>query len=114
LGFGIAKVGDGSGKDSGSANWDSSFNNFSLSSGRSAEIFVRMLLPYSAETCMNKPPTTVLRYSMVFLVRPMKKCWRRIGSRMVWSGLELRKVLKHFHAFPRDSFFFWLKVRTST
>jgi hypothetical protein len=114
LGSGIAEVGDGSGKDSNSAIWDSSSKNFSLSSRRSCKIFVRMLLPYSAETCMNKPSTVVLRYSMVFLVRPMKKCWRRIDSRMLRSRLELRRVLEHSHALPRDSFFFCLKVRTST
>jgi hypothetical protein len=103
LGSRIAEVGDGSGKDSGSANWDSSF---SLSLGRSAKIFVRMLLPCSVETCMNEPPEAVLRYSMIFLVRPMKKCWRRIGFEMVRSGLELRGVLKRSYALPRDSFFF--------
>jgi hypothetical protein len=63
---------------------------------------------------MNKPPEAVLRYYMVFLVRPMKKCWRRIGSGMVRSGPELRRVLKRSHGLPRDSFFFCLKVRTST
>ena len=45
-GFGIAEVGDGSGKDSGSAIWDSSSNGFSsTSSGMFSKIFVRMLLP---------------------------------------------------------------------
>jgi hypothetical protein len=63
---------------------------------------------------MNEPLMAVLRYSMVFLVRPMKKCWRRIGSRMVRSGPELRRVLKRSHALPRDSFFFCLKVKIST
>jgi hypothetical protein len=34
-----------------------------------------------------------------------------------WNGKvrsELRRVLKCLHALPRDSFFFCLKVRTST
>jgi hypothetical protein len=70
----IAEVGDGSGKDLGSANWDSSSNNFSLSLGRSYKIFVGMLPLFLVETCMNKPPMVVFRYYMVFLVRPMKKC----------------------------------------
>jgi hypothetical protein len=75
---------------------------------------MRVLLASSAETCMNEPPEAVLRYSIVFLVRPMKKYWRRIDSGMVRLGLELRRVLKRSHALPRDSFFFYLKVRTST
>jgi hypothetical protein len=63
---------------------------------------------------MNEPPAIVLRYSMVFLVRPVNKCERRISYEMVRSGLELRRVLKRSHALSRDSFFFCLKVRTST
>ena len=72
LGFGIAKVGDGSGKDSGSAIWDSSSNGFSYTSlGMFSKIFVRMLLPELAETFKNEPPKAVLRSFEVFLLRPI-------------------------------------------
>jgi len=71
-GFGIAEVGDGSSKDSGSAMGDSSSNYFSsTSSGMFSKIFVRMLLPELAETCKNEPPEAVLRSFEVFLSRPI-------------------------------------------
>ena len=66
-GFGIAKVGDRSGKDSGLAMGDSSSNGFSYtSSGMFSKIFVRMLLLELAETCKNEPPKAVLRCFKVF------------------------------------------------
>ena len=72
-GFRIAEVGDGSGKDSGSAIWDSSTNLFSSTSlGMFSKIFVRMLLPKLAETCKNEPPEAVLRSFEVFYQDPYR------------------------------------------
>ena len=71
-GFGIAKVGDGSGKDLGSAMGDSASNGFSSTSlGMFSKIFVRMLLLEFVETCKNEPPEAVLRRLEVFLSRPI-------------------------------------------
>jgi hypothetical protein len=69
-----AEVGDGFGKDSGSAICDSSSNDFSSSLGRSSKIFVRILHPELVETCKNESPEAVLRCFEVFLLRPIKKC----------------------------------------
>ena len=69
------EVGDGSGKDLGSAMGDSASNGFSSTSlGASSKILVRMLLPVLAETCKNEPPEAVLRSFEVFLLRPIQKC----------------------------------------
>ena len=68
----MAELGDGSGKDSGSAIWDFSSNGWcSSSSGMFYKILVRMLLSVLAETCKNEPPEAVLRCFEVFLLRPI-------------------------------------------
>ena len=71
-GFGIAEIGDGLGKSSGLAIWDSSSSGFfSTSLGAFYKILVRILLPELAETCKNEPPEAVLRCFEVFLLRPI-------------------------------------------
>ena len=70
LRFRIAEVGDGSGKDLGSAMGDSSSNSFTFTFFEIFyKIFVRMLLPAFVETCKNEPHEAVLRSVEVILSR---------------------------------------------
>jgi hypothetical protein len=63
---------------------------------------------------MNEPPADELRCFMVFLLRPTKKCWRRMGFGKGRLGLESTRVLNHSQAIPKGSFFCCLKVKSST
>jgi hypothetical protein len=54
---------------------------------------------------MNEPPADELRYFMVFLLRLTKKCWRRMGSGKARLRPECTRVLNHFQALPKGSFF---------
>jgi hypothetical protein len=83
----------------------SSSNNFSFSAGRLSTIFIRMSLAYSTVIC--------IRCFMVFLLRPIKKCWRRMGSGKARLGPKSIRVLNHFLALPKGLFFCCLKVKSS-
>jgi hypothetical protein len=71
-GFGIAEAGDGLGKSSSSAIWDSSSSFFSTSSGVFSRILVRMLLPELVETWRNESPKAVSRCFEVSYQDPYK------------------------------------------
>jgi hypothetical protein len=63
-----------------------------------------MFLPCSAVMCMNEPPMAVLRCFVVFLLRPIKKCWRRMRSDKARLGPESKIVLKHSHTLCHTHF----------
>jgi hypothetical protein len=56
-------------------------------------IFTGMSLACSTVICMSETPTDELRCFMVFLLRPAKKCWRRMGSAKARLGPESTRVL---------------------
>jgi hypothetical protein len=47
-----------------------------------------------------------------FLLRPTKKCWRRMGSGKARLGQEYTRVLNRSQALPKGSFFYCLKVKS--
>jgi hypothetical protein len=61
---------------------------------------------------MNEPPADELRCFMVFLLRPIKKCWRRMGSTKAILRPESTRVLNHSLALPKGLFFYCLKVKS--
>jgi hypothetical protein len=59
--------------------------------------------------CMNVPPEAKLRYFLVFLLRPIKKCCKSIGSEKVRLGPELTIASKRSQGSPSDLFFYCSK-----
>jgi hypothetical protein len=58
---------------------------------------------------MNAPPKGKLRYFIVFLLRPIKKYCKSIGSGKARLGPELTTTSKRSQASPSDSFFYCSK-----
>jgi hypothetical protein len=54
---------------------------------------------------MNALPEAKLRYFLAFLLRPINKCCKNIGSKKARLGPELTTALKHSQASPSDLFF---------
>jgi hypothetical protein len=54
---------------------------------------------------MNAPPEAKFRYFLVFLLRPIKKCYKSIGSAKERLGPELTIASKRSQASPSDLFF---------
>jgi hypothetical protein len=53
---------------------------------------------------MNAPPEAKLRYFLVILLRPIKKCCKSIGSGKARLGSELTIASKRSQVSPSDSF----------
>jgi hypothetical protein len=58
---------------------------------------------------MNAPPEAKLRYFLVFLLRPIKKCYKSIGSGKARLRPELTIPSKRSQALSSDLFFYCSK-----
>jgi hypothetical protein len=76
-------------------------------------IFVRISFACLVVICINEPPVAVFRCFLVFLLRPIKKCWRRTGSGKERLGPESKIFSNRSQVLPMESFFSYLKFLIS-
>jgi hypothetical protein len=93
----IAEVGDGSGKDSGSANWDSSSNNFSLSLERSCKIFHENTSPLFGGDMHERTSCSRIKILYYFSSNAHEEV---LEKNRFWNGKVRTKIKKSVKAFP--------------